>query len=171
MDHFCLQGLISCELSITAWVWGAKEAEGEGVGVALMLGLSALGGFTGVQNSRMDLLTSIQGQREFPYVRDRAGSLYNTYLQVWKEAKIILTTQAIVCTYNFLVVLLNLGFLNKHFGKSSSPSHAVWSTLHSSDSQDTKGVCFYQSILEKSSPLVCSVTKLAVLYLYSLYVQ
>lgn len=60
---------------------------------------------------------------EFPYMRDKAASLYNTYLQVWKEAKIILT--AIVCTYNFLVVLLNLGFVNKHFGKSTSPSHAV----------------------------------------------
>lgn len=104
-------------------MWGAKQAEGAGVGVALMLGLSALGGFSGVQSSRMELLTRIQGQREFPYVRDKAASLYNTYLQVWKEAKIILT--AIVCTYNFLVVLLNLGFLNKHFGKSSSPSHAV----------------------------------------------
>lgn len=123
-----------------------------------MLGLSALGGFSSVQNSRMELLTSIQEQREFPYVRDKASSLHNAYLQVWKEAKIILT--AIVCTYNFLVVLLNLGFLNKHFRKSSIPSHAVWSTLHSSNSQDTKGVCFYQSILDKGSPLACSVTKL-----------
>lgn len=91
MDRFCLQGLISCELSVTAWVWEAKQAEGAGVGVALVLGWSALGGFTGVQNSRMELLTSIQEQREIPYVRDRAASLYNTYLQVWKEAKIILT--------------------------------------------------------------------------------
>lgn len=125
MDRFCLQGLISCELSITAWEWvqGAKQAEGARLGVALMLGLSALGGFSGFQNSRMELLTSIQEQREFPYVRDKAASLYNTYLQVWKEAKIILT--AIVCTYNFPVVVLNLGFLNKHFGKSRSPSRAV----------------------------------------------
>lgn len=124
MDHFCLQGLISCELSITAWVWvrGAKQVEGAGVGVALMLGLSALGGVSAAQNSRMELLTSVQEQRKFPYVRDKAASLYSTYLQVWKEAKIILI--AIVCTYNFCVVLLNLGFLNKHFGKSSSPSHA-----------------------------------------------
>lgn len=123
MDHFCLQGLISCELSITVWVWGAKQVEGAGVGVALILGLSSLSGFSAVQNSRMGLLTSVEEQREFPYVRDKAASLYNTYLQVWKEAKIVLI--AIVCTYNFPVVVLNLGFLNKRFGKSSSPSHAV----------------------------------------------
>lgn len=40
-----------------------------------MLGFSALGGFSGVQSSRMELLTSIQEQREFPYVRDKATSL------------------------------------------------------------------------------------------------
>lgn len=91
MECFCLQGLISCELFITARVWGARQAEGARVGIALMLGLSALGGFPGIQNSRMELLTRIQEQRKVPYMRDRAPSLYNTYLQVWKEVKIILT--------------------------------------------------------------------------------
>lgn len=36
MDLFFPQSLISCELSIIAWVWGAKQAEGAGVGVALV---------------------------------------------------------------------------------------------------------------------------------------
>lgn len=84
MDCFCLQGLISCELFITARVWGAKQAEGAGVGVALMLGLSALGGFPGVQNSRMELLTRIQ--RKFPggaekiSLYERQGALIVQYI-------------------------------------------------------------------------------------------
>lgn len=97
----------------------------------------------------MELLPSVQKRKEFPYVRDETASLYSAYLQVWKAAEIIMT--ALVCTYNFPAVLLNWVFLNKHFGKSSSPSCAVQSTLYSSDSQDTKGVCFYRSILVERS--------------------
>lgn len=144
---------------------GAKQ-QWAGPGEALVLGLSALGGFSGVQYIRTELLASVQERKEFPYVRDETASLYSANLQAWRAAKIIMT--AIACTYNLPMVLLNWVFLNKHFGKSSSPSCAVWSTLHSSDSQDTKGVCFYGSILYESSPLACSVTKLVVLYSYSL---
>lgn len=34
MDLFCLQGLISCELSVTAWAWvqGSKAASEQGQG-------------------------------------------------------------------------------------------------------------------------------------------
>lgn len=144
---------------------GEQSRQGAGPGEALALGLSALDGFSGVQHIKTELLASVQKRKESPYVRDRTASLYSIYLQAWKAAKIVMT--AIVCTYNFPVVLLNWVFLNKHFGKSSSPSCAVWGTLHSSDSQDTKGVCFYRSILDESSPLACSVTQPVVLHLYS----
>lgn len=88
-----------------------------------MLGLSALGGFSGVQCIRTELLASVQERKDFPYRRDKTASSYSAYLQAWKAAEIIMT--AIVCTYNFPAVLLNWVFLNKHFGKSGSPSCAV----------------------------------------------
>ena len=89
----------------------------------LVLGFSALNGFSGVQYIKTELLASVQERKEFPYVRDETASLYSAYLQAWKAAKIVMT--AIVCTYNFPAVLLNWVFLNKHFGKSSGPSCAV----------------------------------------------
>lgn len=146
---------------------GEQSSQWAGAGKALVLGLSALDGFSGVQYIGMERLTSVHERKEFPYVRDETASLYSAYLQACKAAKIL---TAVVCTYNFHVVLLNWVFLNKHFGKSSSPSCAAWSTLHSSDSQDTKGVCFHRSILDEGSPLACSVTELVVLYSYSVCV-
>jgi len=88
-----------------------------------VLGLLALGGFLGVQYIRTELLASAHERKEFPDVRDETVFLHSAYLQAWKAAIIIMA--AIVCTYNFPAVLLNWVFLNKHFGKSSSPSCAV----------------------------------------------